>query len=237
MKTLLTTLMVAIASLMFIFPAESNADLVWTQPAWETTIDISPGGTPDRARGSVVDPRADRVQFKAYAQTTSTDVFTGDSSVRISFNRSFKLTGDEDTFSKVTLDGLAWGRLFATCGRITLFQGEFIGGARIVATGIDIFFPQALSGLPVWSAKEKQVTIAPSDSGFLDCNHTYEVRGFFEVLAQSGFFDYPGQSIADFETDDFVLEVGVTAGPCIPEPATVCLLALGGLALLRKRRA
>jgi hypothetical protein len=69
--------------------------------------------------------------------------------------------------------------------------------------------------------------------GALDHIVTYKIEGadlYGEVMWLMFMEDSP-TSPANWDFNDFVVEVTV-----VPEPATICLFGLGGLALLRKRK-
>jgi hypothetical protein len=208
------------------------AELVWVTPAWKSEIVAKPKDE-KLAKGKIVDPKADRVQFKAFAETTSQDT---DSTVSITFSRTFKLVGKTDTVALTTLDGLVYGSLAAelTTGEITQFSAEVKGSAEILGTAIKIIFPQSRVDVSfVDPSAKKEVSDPETDSGYLWCGFEYTVSGHFDVIAHGGFFASTGIATADFWNNKYVLEVGVKAGKCtpVPEPGTaLASIAVASLA-------
>ena len=92
------------------------------------------------------------------------------------------------------------------------FEGDFVGGDVIVAGQVIPI------GVP-------QITLLPDGWKILDIGWRIEPNPDHEIILLD--FINSGSSI-DYVTVDTI---------CIPEPATLCLLGLGGLLLGRKKRA
>lgn len=199
----------------------------WTSPQWNVELrgkSIAGNASAQRAfglsainDGDIVDVTANTAVAKAEARVDAWVWTASAAQTSVWFSRDFSLSGSPEG-TNITVYGTLAGRLFAS-GSSNPWAAIQAHG-QILNTSINVWWSDA-----EWD-DDRSFSIFKHESGVL-MDGTYTVEGEILTTASIGTGLFGG-AISNFFSS---LQIGV-----VPEPATVLLVGLGSLALLRKHR-
>ena len=130
-----------------------------------------------------------------------------------------------------------------SCGGINeATDNAWVAGLNYVTKDVTISGPTDYIGVISWSINGIQIIQLPNLLGDADRNGKVDFQDYLALESSFGNTVTPGTG-ADFDNNGVVnfqdyltLESNFGAGTVIPEPMTLSLLGLGGLALIRRRK-